>query len=93
MNTGDTITNAEIFGRRSFHYVNQLSENENRTSSGNILNITRQQESYIFGYVDETPHSSGPVDSRLSQPQWGVRCSVVVKALCYKPEGSGFNSR
>jgi hypothetical protein len=23
----------------------------------------------------------------------GVRGSVVVKALCYKPEGRGFNSR
>jgi hypothetical protein len=24
---------------------------------------------------------------------WGVRGSVVVKALCYKPEGRGFETR
>jgi hypothetical protein len=24
---------------------------------------------------------------------WGARGSVVVKALCYKPEGRGFKSR
>jgi hypothetical protein len=24
---------------------------------------------------------------------WGVRSSVVVKALCYKPEGRGFETR
>jgi hypothetical protein len=24
---------------------------------------------------------------------WGVRGSEVVKALCYKPEGRGFDSR
>jgi hypothetical protein len=23
----------------------------------------------------------------------GARCSVVVKALCYKPEGRGFDTR
>jgi hypothetical protein len=29
----------------------------------------------------------------LLQKIYGVRGSVVVKALCYKPEGRGFDSR
>jgi hypothetical protein len=35
------------------------------------------------------PHSPVPVISPRNQPRWGARGSVLVEALCYKPEVLG----
>jgi hypothetical protein len=40
--------------------------------------------------IDDDDNDS---NSLMSLTVVGARCSVVVKALCYKPEGRGFETR
>jgi hypothetical protein len=43
--------------------------------------------------LDVSPQVKGMLHIEGTEGKIGARGSVVVKALCYKPEGRGFDSR
>jgi hypothetical protein len=68
------------------------------------IGLQKREFSDLLGKIytpsrSETDHCSSPLYLRACDIQnqiflaTGARGSVVVKALCYKPEGGGFDSR
>jgi hypothetical protein len=78
------------------HYIAEASHHKWIQMSVNFILVKHTHGAQSFHIQgSQKPQTSSSLSKPMSAVmEWlGVRGSAVVKALCYKPEGRGFNSR